>query len=768
MCTVLVTGLLVSAAGCGRTETGEAGALEAYTEKAEEERTEPSAAAEGDEDSSEDTKETSADGSSFVRPSLINMSLISSDTESIKAEVPEYSVKADLSNVINAKSIYITDTWKEHLTDDGFYVLDDAGAEFFEIYELNRYSMIPSFVTVDSLMHSYHLYFAYLLKKTEKTKLAGELMKLADRMLELSKEQHFEMEAASKQDLSGGEWEKASDRNIAFFAVGKSLLDPSYDAAKDEGIDDKTKDMINEELALINEASGITISPLSGDARQMEDYTQYKPRGYYDTDEELSRYFKAMMWFGRINFTQQEATLDRSALLISASMDEEAYELWSSIYAVTSFFAGASDDNGICEYRPLIKEAYGTDAESLTADKLMNEEAFTEFHQLTAKLEPPAINSVPVMDDEGKTDKAKENAGFRFMGQRFSIDASIFQKLIYSSVKDNKEGERRMLPEALDIPAALGSKTAEDILRNDCGAMEYEGYEKNLRELQETIEKSDDKTWYASLYSEWLNTLRPLLEEKGAGYPMFMQSDNWKKKSVEGFLGSFTELKHDTVLYSKQAIAEMGGNDEDIDDYRGYVEPEPVIYQRFMQLAAGTAAGLERFGMLDRDSAADLTKMSDLASKLHDISIKELKDEKLTDEEYELIEIYGGEIEHFWHEAYKDEAEESMSYLDSRMFPPPVVVDVATDPNGSVLELGTGRPSLICVIVPVDGTLRIARGSVFDFYQFTYPIDKRLTDHEWRVMLGIDPDDSGEFHWENEAPEKPSWTSGYRVHYDPY
>ncbi len=646
--------------------------------------------------------------------------------------------------------------------------MDGGSGEFFEIYESNRYSMTPSFVTVDSLMHSYHLYFAYLLKKTEKNRLMDELKKLTDKMLELSKEQKSEMELSSKNVSMTGEWETASDRNIAFFAVGRSLLDPSYDASKDEGIDKETQKIIEEELSLIDAASGTATSPLSGDSMQMEDYSQYKPRGYYDTDENLRQYFKAMMWFGRMNFAQKEESLDRSAMLMSVCMDDEAYGLWSSIYAVTSFFAGASDDNGICEYRPLAEEAYGTGLKELTGDKLMDDEAFSRFHELTGKLDPPSINSVPMMDDEGRTDKTMENKGFRFMGQRFSIDASIFQKLIYSSVKENKNGETRMLPDALDIPAALGSKTAEDILRNDLKAMEFEGYEENLSELQDMIEKSSDETWYSSLYSEWINTLRPLLDEKGAGYPVFMQNTNWKKRSVEGFLGSYTELKHDTVLYSKQVIAEMGGGEEEVVDYRGYVEPEPAVYQRFKSLAEGTLKGLEKFGMLDDASSEDLKKLSDLASKLYDISIKELKNETLTDDEYELIEIYGGEIEHFWHEAYREEAGEETTYLDSRMFPPPVVVDVATDPNGSVLELGTGNPSTVYVVVPVDGTLRIARGSVFDFYQFTTPIGDRLTDHEWRVMLGIDPDDNGEYHWEQETPDKPAWTLDYRAYYDTY
>ncbi|MBQ7584284.1 MAG: DUF3160 domain-containing protein, partial [Lachnospiraceae bacterium] len=254
-------------------------------------------------------------------------------------------------------------------------------------------------------------------------------------------------------------------------------------------------------------------------------------------------------------------------------------------------------------------------------------------------------------------------------------------------------------------------------------------------------------------------------EKKGEGWPMFMQNENWRKRSLEGFLGSYTELKHDTVLYSKQVIAEMGGGEEEEVDFRGYAEPEPVIYKRFSGLAKGTKTGLEKFGLLDKETSEDLDKLSDIADRLEAISEKELKDEKLSDDEYEFIEIYGGEIEHFWYQAYKDEAGED-GYVDPRMFPSPLVVDVATDPNGRVLELATGDVSTVFVIVPVDGTLRIAKGSVFNFYQFEQPVDSRMTDHEWRIRLGIDADDNGEFHWEQvDIPDKPSWTESYRESY---
>ncbi|MBQ7584208.1 MAG: DUF3160 domain-containing protein [Lachnospiraceae bacterium] len=705
----------------------------------------------------------------FVRPTLIDVSLFSTTEDEVTAKVAPYKVDADLGNLINGSDFSDFEEGNRHLSSDGFYVQKVFNCEFYEVYENNRYLYVPNFVTVDSLMHAYHLYFAHVMKDTEKNRLCDILISLTDRMLDLSKSQRADMGLASGGDAKTKEWDTSSDRNIAFFAVAKALLDEGYDPSKDKEIDEKTREVIRDELSLIDAASGISASPLAGDEGESEDYSQYKPRGYYDTDEALKRYFKAMMWYGRRNFTQDSESMDRSAMLMTLAMDDKAYEDWSTIYAVTSFFAGASDDNGVCEYLPLIEEAYGKSRGELKGSDIMDDGAFDKFHEATGKLDPPEINSVPMEDDGGKTDKAEANSGFRFMGQRFSVDAAIFQKLIYSSVGENKNGEKRMLPEALDIPAAFGNKTAEDILTNDLKAKEYSGYAEKLAEVQDKIKNSSDDTWYASLYSEWLNTLRPLLEEKGSGFPMFMQSEGWKYKALESFLGSYTELKHDTILYSKQVIAEAGGDDPEEKDDRGYVEPEVKVYKRFMELAEGTSAGLEKFGLLSDTAKTDLERLRFLAESFKVISEKELREETLTDDEYELIRSYGAEIEHFWEEANKDEVDSDFNEysIASNMFPAALVVDVATNPEGSVLELATGRVSNIYVVVPVDGSLKVARGAVYDFYQFEQPLSDRLTDHEWRVMLGIDADDNGDYHWEgDEIPDKPEWTERYRITLD--
>ncbi|MBO5055803.1 MAG: DUF3160 domain-containing protein [Lachnospiraceae bacterium] len=673
------------------------------------------------------------------RPLLVDTTA-GNDEGGVVPCVGEYTVNADLSNVDNLWQFYLEEGQIEKLSQNGFVVCGDAGREFYEIYESNRYSLIPNFVTVDSMMHTYHLYFSYLLKNLEKGCLSDSIAQLSSRMLDDSIDQY--------EKLKGSEWESAAKRNVAFFTVGAKLLDDSTD------VNDAVADMVRYELDHIDQAKGIDESQVTG---IFEDYSQYKPRGYYEGDAGLEAYFKAMMWYGRMHFKQEEEDLDRSALLITKALEEDtqAYELWESVYAITSFFAGASDDLGICEYAPIMREVYGEGAK--TEDFIGKEQAFLEFHEKTAGLAAPSINSIPIWDGEDNV-----IPGFRFMGQRFTIDASIMQKLIYSDVKGNSAGDKRMLPDVLDVPAALGSDAALGILK-ESGAADYQGYLENMEKLRKSFSEANDTLWSASLYAGWLNTLRPLLTVKGEGYPMFMQNEEWTKKNLECFAGSFTELKHDTVLYSKQVIAEMGGGMDEEPDDRGYVEPEPLVYKRFAALADETAQGLKRYGMLSEADEENLYRLSELAGRLQTISNKELEDKILTDEEYELIKGYGGNIEHFWYEVMKDESEDGI--VSSQECPAAVVVDIATDPNGAVLEAATGDPSAILVVVKVDGSLRIARGSVYSFYQFTQPLDDRLTDSKWRIMIGIQADEEGNYNVDTKI-DRPDWTDSYRYRYD--
>lgn len=681
------------------------------------------------------------------RPMLIN-SLEQSEWETVVPCVERYQVEADFSNIDNLYQFGITDgaelasdKYYQKLAKNGFVVAGYAGNEFFEIYEQNRYALLPNFVTVDSLMHTYHLYFSYLLKNIEKDYLVDSLTDLSDRMLTNSLQQY--------EQLKGSEWESAARRNVAFFTVGAKLL------KEDTAVSGDVKETVQVELDRISRADGIYISELVEDE---EDYTQYIPRGYYEGDAKLEQYFRAMMWYGRIHFKQDEEDLDRSAFLMTKALadDKEASALWESIYTVTAFFAGASDDLGVCEYAPLIREIYG---ESIRTDTLIGtQEAFSQFHTKTKNMPAPKLNSIPIYEDEDNI-----IPGFRFMGQRFTIDAGIMQNLIYQSVDRNSVGDKRMLPDVLDVPAALGSDTALQILEEG-GVTDYAGYTENMEKLRAELSDENAALWSASLYSGWLHTLRPLLTEKGEGYPMFMQNEEWVKKDLECFAGSFTELKHDTILYAKQVIAEMGGGYDEEPDDRGYVEPEPLVYARFVSLADMTAQGLKKYGMLSDDREEDLSRLSQIAGQLLAISHKELQDEVLSDAEYEFIRGYGGNIEHFWYEAARDGRQQD--YIATQECPAAIVADIATDPdNRLVLETATGNPSEIMVVIKVDGKIKLAKGSVYSFYQFPWPMEERLTDSKWRQMMGIQADEEGNYR-QDKPVERPEWTKSYRYQYE--
>ena len=654
--------------------------------------------------------------------------------------VEPYQVEPGLENVVNADQFYFQEAMVEKLVENKFLVQNSDYYEFFDVYEGNRYAQRPNFVTVDSMMHTYHLFFAMLQKNTEKQYLYDKLCRMTEQMYENASEQH--------RILTGTKWEEAADMQLTFLAVAGKLLDLETD------VPDQVAACVKEELELIEKAEGIDVSPLTDD---YEDYSQYKPRGYYEGDELLEKYFKAMMWYGRRNFRQTEQTQNKCAVLLVCNMNECALEDWRAIYTISSFFAGESDDNGYYEYMPIISEIYG---EKINYEKLVSEEAsYEQFCKLAANLPAPQINSEVFEDDGAATDKLSMSKGYRLMGQRFSIDEAIFTKLCYGQTKENSANQKRMLPDALDVPATLGSEAAYEILKEQ-GDTEFAGYTDNMNKLREMLEGSKQELFSASLYAKWLDTLSPLLTKKEEGYPSFMTSKEWEKKSLETYLGSYTELKHDTILYSKQMMAEMGGGDmEELDD-RGYVEPEPVVFAKLAALTNDTKAGLKKFGVISANDEKNLEKLSELANQLSDIAVKELTNKPLSEEEYELIRSYGGTLEHFWKETLKDYETE---YITSQEFPAALVADVATDPNGSVLEEAIGGISSVYVIFPLEGKLRIAEGGVYSYYQFKQPIDDRLTDSAWRRKIGMELGDNDEYVREDVA--QPEWTQSYRCNW---
>ena len=69
-------------------------------------------------------------------------------------------VAKDLSNIENLEQFpELGDEHKAMLAENGFFVAPTKEEQLFYIYEYNEYEDIPSFITTDSVLQVYHIFF---------------------------------------------------------------------------------------------------------------------------------------------------------------------------------------------------------------------------------------------------------------------------------------------------------------------------------------------------------------------------------------------------------------------------------------------------------------------------------------------------------------------------------------------------------------------------------------------------------------------------------
>jgi hypothetical protein len=655
-------------------------------------------------------------------------------------------VAPDLGNV--RVGFALSDEQRARLAEDGFVVSPGMEKEFFTLYEKARYNNEPIFVTSDSLLHVYHLLFDKVLRTAESDYFIPLLRDLNAAML-------AELDA-QYQDLQSTPWEDAARRSVAFAGVASRLLDPAV------RVPDYAEALVEAELALVEEAGGMQPSPLFPGLEFGEDYTQYIPRGHYTRSEALEAYFRSMMWYGRMTFRLKtddpevgRAESRAAVLVVRALRNAEvrgrpAQEAWMELYEPTVFFVGRSDDLTVLQYQAVMDAVYGPD---VAASALVDEAKLDQFIEAANQLPPPAILGIVIQDTD---DVEATTKGLRFMGQRFVPDAYIFRQLIYRNVGTRENP--RLLPRGLDIMAALGSERAYEIL-DEMGETAYVNYPEQMAKARGWVSGLSIEEWTETLYNSWLYTFLPLLEEPAEGVPAFMQSQAWQDKQLNTTLGSWAELKHDTILYAKQVYAEMGAGPMPPEPVPplGYVEPVPYFYARLHALTAMTREGLAQRDLLGDLDASSLERLEEITREFQTMAEKELRGEPLTEEEQYTIRFWGGELEHLTMAAAA-EGDEAGNVMEEEP-QAAVVADVATAPDTPegpvVLEVAVGRINVIHVVVPVtapDGStyLQVAKGGVFSYYEFPWPASDRLTDEKWRAML-----DGGK------APPLPEWTDSF-------
>jgi len=621
--------------------------------------------------------------------------------------VEPYTIEPDFSNVVNFNDFTFSDADKELLLQNGFVVKPSHYKQIYDVYNECGDMRTPAFVTTDAVLHTYHILYDYMLRILEVLEFTDDLSALNEAMLAKAESMYAE---ATDPDAR-----EAARRNVAYFAVGSVLLDsttviPSY-----------VDSLVEAELDLIEAHEFYEYSPIFC---YWEDYSQYLPRGHYTRKEILKRYFKSMMWYGRISFAVRntdhcpDIALPQTlqAVLITQALNdieiegEPALDLWARIYDPTVFFVGKSDDLNIYQYFSIAKQVYGVDFANFRVDSLGNETLLNEFLVEADKLPGPMITTW--------TPK-----GFRFMGQRFIPDSYMFDRLVAPFID-------RLMPKGLDVMSILGSVRAYQILDEIYHETSHSGYSEMMDSLKVEFESLPDSLWAQNLYWNWLYCLMPLLFAKGEGYPLFMRNQAWTDKELSTSLGSWGELRHDTILYAKQSGTEGGPPQSWFT--KGYVEPNPYLYARLAGLARFMITGFGDRGLLLEEFRLKLEELESLLLTLKDISIKELTNQALSEEEYDLLCHFGEMIEDIV--TFPPEISGQIENdIDDDMA---VIADVHTHAyiTFTCLEEEVGYPLEIFVIVSVEDTVKVTKGAIFSHYEFTRPISQRLTDEEWQEI----------------------------------
>jgi hypothetical protein len=675
------------------------------------------------------------------------------------------------------------------LEENGFVVISNPFNKEEESITLPYKSLkrqnIPIFITSDSLLHLYHIQFDETLRQIEEREFYDTIWTLSMELLN---------ESIGDYTSYNGELKEASRRNVAYFAVGLSLLEPREDQlcledwkCRDPGfasayfdhtdmeryrfeVPDFVKSEVEAELSLIEKHESVSASPIF---TYNEDYSQYVPRGHYTRSEKLKNYFKAFMWYGRMSYilkggcpdclvSDQDAKLQTmgASLIASELADKEVLkDKWNRIYTVTAFYVGLSDDLGPYEYIAALNSVFNGKFEP---DEL-TEENIGKLKSNLAEYRAPRIyggtgdcDIPPPFTSEQADQCLKNTKGFRLMGQRFIPDSYIFSNLVgaytgvyqgdqepkpFTTVISGAGTEIRGFPRGLDLMALLGSDRARELL-DMLDDSNYTSYDDAYRRLENEFDSFNETEWNKNLYWCWLYTLKQLLKDFGVGYPTFMQTEAWQEKELTSALASWTELRHDTILYAKQSYT-MKTTAIQVPTVEkpvvGYVEPVPEFYNRLLALTRMTNSGLASMNVLDNASSNRLGHLETILARLVELSAKELANEELTEADYEFIEDFGTELNAV------------ISEVDDKAKKTTIIADVHTDGNtGQVLEEGVGYVDLIVVAYKVpDGRILIGTGPVMTYYEFKQPMQDRLTDEKWREILRSEP------------PERPEWYSDF-------
>lgn len=621
-----------------------------------------------------------------------------------------------VDDILNPFQLESMGKLEDPLGRNGFAIVPGQLAQLFHVYEKNDYSDFPSFVTTDLYLQLFHLYFDCMVREIEQNGLSQAVEQFVEAM-----------------------YEHTTGWNHAYFTIAKALITGKTPTA----VEGKYKQQILDEIGKI-EQSQDNFSEFLNYQDVMFGYSLFRPRGHYTRSDQLSRYFRAMMWLQHVPFGTDKPEQLRNAMIIADEIgkNSELRKYYAKLFEPMTFLFGKPDNLTILQVYDEMKKT------GLPLDKLLKDKKAMDA--LRESLDEMGENQTRIRPKFERTSHVKIN----LMPQRYMPDAEVLNEMI--DAKNNPT--HRAVPSGLDVFAALRSGMAEHILTGELRVQDE--WDEFLPMLTKMKARMKDIDWQETLATRWIAALNAMQDTtymaKRYTYddgqdnllPAFMRTDQWAKKNLNTALASWAELKHDAILYAKQPVgAECGAGGPPEPVVKGYVEPNMNFWKRAVALNVALDEFLEKYQMKTPKLASTGDRISELAEFLLRVSRKELGWGGLTDEEYNQIEIIGSIVENI----SLDLIREPDQYLDGwdnvqgadRYIS--CVADVYTanadnNPNKSILYEATGPAYDIYVVVSINDERYLTRGAVFSYREFQRPLgEQRLTDEEWQQQLRTQP-----------------------------
>ncbi|KAL3674831.1 hypothetical protein V7S43_000758 [Phytophthora oleae] len=555
---------------------------------------------------------------------------------------------------------------------------------FGDIY-YNLYSDdLPVFVTSDSILHAWHRsYNAFVVDMEEKclrpalsTILEGSLSK-CEAMTTNANENQSEM-----GELKDGYENLGAQRSI----------------------------VLQERTADVELFSTLRIV----------DFSLFKPRGHYTKSESLKNYFRAMMWLGIVDLRIHNLhQLLCGVILLHCLRESETLDDVQQFDSLLLSLVGSGADSmsmkDFTQFIPL---------ESMA--KLTNPSAFgdQERQSLLQELQQQIVESSSASQIPSGCDSVTEEQGDHIGGQ-----------VVHDGVKQPRD-----IPSAVDVAFTLfgNNEAAQELVARmkispdaDEFVFRHDGIpiSSNLVALRKIIDEVFEESiaTTASVSTLWLLALRALSSPSPNRSSTF-HSGTWQRRQMNTQIASFTQLRHDTVLYAKQSSL-LKPQCEYPD---GMVDPYPEFWRRMREMAL-QMKDIEEDAQKLREfcSRSNFDEFASTMKTLEDIAVLQTPGKELNEDQETVMKSiierrrmsgcaeYSG-----WYPSlfYGSKAHSCRRDV--------LVVDVHTnyiDPE-CVLHLGVGDPVLGFFIV--NEVMYV--GPLFSSYEFTTPLDQRLTDEEFK------------------------------------